>query len=612
MLYFKSILLPKLGNIVDMNDKPVNDTLPTHEKRIKKVMKRIFGGSKIEDDAYWSILYKMISDSDKKYGIVAIDGWSHDAAGKDDLGVTLNMGIPRLRGRKFNYLDRIYVRLSRQPDIIFLNSKQDNNKQPHFLNQFSYSANHPHISNGKPCLGGFATTLSKWKTEGNAIMFLKNLNQYVNTWNRRSPYWDINHTPPLYTTGEFPDNDLLIKKSKEYQYSKICQSMNLSQERHHRAHKDTLQRFDKVVHRITAPNQETEIDIARYYNQCAEDFYHYYCHEMSETLPDDIKQYQRELKSYCETWAPYDDDRERYYMSRNAWELAHFGTTRQKLRDASMLQSLHHVKENGVYKIRTVPSADASYVNFVKSDEFYQCVELLASMGNVLWNAPREAIEPNELARRIDKIVMNDWLYLYNKYSHPKVYEYIHTVAKMQSKIENWQHRLYATSNSTSNKKYKELYKYHSKNLNDQSRINARIHRHCKNLITKDIKKNGCLPIYDEYIKRNTHYKVETDSALGRKHVTDMGEWIRAFGGYNLNSINQVKTLLNVKEFPTTYRGFIDMYENFKKSVRARLIHEQSKELNNIRRKAGYVSYEYKANNTKQDSQQVPLSFETV
>ena len=41
MLYFKSILLPKLGNIVDMNDKPVNDTLPTHEKRIKKVMKKI-------------------------------------------------------------------------------------------------------------------------------------------------------------------------------------------------------------------------------------------------------------------------------------------------------------------------------------------------------------------------------------------------------------------------------------------------------------------------------------------------------------------------------------------------------------------------------------------
>jgi len=91
-----------------------------------------------------------------------------------------------------------------------------------------------------------------------------------------------------------------------------------------------------------------------------------------------------------------------------------------------------------------------------------------------------------------------------------------------------------------------------------------------------------------------------------------MGEWIRAFGGYNLMTINQVKSLLNVKEFPTTYKGFIDMYENFKKSVRARLIHEQSKELNNIRRKAGYVSYEYKANNTKQDSQQVPLSFETV
>ena len=612
MLYFKSILLPKLGNIVDMNDKPVNDTLPTHEKRIKKVMKRIFGGSKIEDDAYWSILYKMISNANEKYGIVALDGWSHDAAGKDDLGVVMNMGIPKLRGRKFNYLDRIYVRLSSQPDMTFLNSKQDSAKQPHFLHQFSHSANHPHISNGKPCLGGFATTLSKWKAEGNAIMFLKNLNQYINTWNRRSPYWDINHNPPLYTTGEFPQHDLLIKKPKKYQFSKICQTMNLAQERHRRVFKDELQSFDRLVHKISAPDQETEINVARYYDQCAKDFYDYYCHEMSETLPDDIKEYQRELKSYCETWANYDDDREQYHMSRASWELAHLGTTRQKLRDSAMLQSLHYVKERGLYKIRTVSSADASYVNFVKSDEFYDCVELLASMGNVLFNAPRNAIQPAELNKRIDNIVMNEWLYLYNKYSHLKMYEYIHTVAKMQSKIEDWQHRLYATSGSSSNKKYKELYKYHSKNLNDQSRINARIHRHCKNLIIKDVKKNGCLPVYDEYIARMTYYREERDEALDRITIVDIGDWVRSTGGYSLVSINKTKAMLNIKEFPTTYKGFIDMYENFKKSVRARLIHEQSKELNNIRRKAGYVSYEYKANNTKQDSQQVPLSFETV
>lgn len=612
MLYFKSILLPKLGNIVDMNDKPVNDTLPTHEKRIKKVMKRIFGGSKIEDDAYWSILYKMISNANEKYGIVALDGWSHDAAGKDDLGVYMNMGIPKLRGRKFNYLDRIYVKLSSQPDLIFLNCVQDSIKQQHFLNQFTYSANHPHISNGKPCLGGFATTLSKWKAEGNAIMFLKNLNQYINTWNRRSPYWDINHNPPLYATGYFPQHDLNIKKPKEYQYSKICKGMDLSSESHRRNYKDELESFDRLVHKISAPDQETEIDIVRHYNKCANDFYDYYCHEMTESLPNDIKEYQRELKSYCETWANYNDDEEKYYMSRSAWELAHFGTSRQKLKDAAVLNTLHYVKEKGVHKIRSIPSKETPYVSFVKSDEFYDCVELLSNIGSILYNAPSNAIHPRELNKRIDNIVMNDWLYLYNKYSHPKLYEYIHTVAKMQSKIEDWQHRLYASTGSSSNEQYKELYKYHSKNLNNQSRINARIHRHCKNLINKDVKSNGCLPIYDEYIKRVTHYEVNIDNETNRAEVINIGDWVHSTGGYNLANINKTKALLNVKEFPTTYKGFIDMYENFKKSVRARLIHEQSKELNNIRRKAGYISYEYKANHTKQDSQQVPLSFETV
>ena len=36
---------------------------------------------------------------------------------------------------------------------------------------------------------------------------------------------------------------------------------------------------------------------------------------MTETLPDDIKKYQYELKSYCETWANYDDDTEKYVTS---------------------------------------------------------------------------------------------------------------------------------------------------------------------------------------------------------------------------------------------------------------------------------------------------------
>ena len=56
MQYFKSIMPPKLGNVVDCKNIPINTEAVAYENRVKKLFIKLFGGGMIEEEIYLNTL----------------------------------------------------------------------------------------------------------------------------------------------------------------------------------------------------------------------------------------------------------------------------------------------------------------------------------------------------------------------------------------------------------------------------------------------------------------------------------------------------------------------------------------------------------------------------
>ena len=192
----------KLGDITTITGLTLDTDASTFESRLIRIFRKVFNNATFEKD-YWKLLKEMISNPNDTFGLVAIDGYYTDVMGKDDIAVVLNMGIPKLRGRRINYLDRIYCRMAAGSNLKFYNSFLDDNiDDVHFEFDDRIPAWHPHISNAEPCLGSYANDLAKWKSEGNPIMYLKTVHQFLNTWNVRSPFWNLNNTKIDHVRGK--------------------------------------------------------------------------------------------------------------------------------------------------------------------------------------------------------------------------------------------------------------------------------------------------------------------------------------------------------------------------------------------------------------------------
>jgi len=95
----------KLGEVVSLEDLALNTKSGSFKKRVKRLFRKIFRlkSGQLEKD-YWDILLNMISDPNDTFGLVGIDGYYTDVMGNDDLALVLNMGIPKLRGRKIEFM----------------------------------------------------------------------------------------------------------------------------------------------------------------------------------------------------------------------------------------------------------------------------------------------------------------------------------------------------------------------------------------------------------------------------------------------------------------------------------------------------------------------------
>ena len=237
-MYNNKTFPDKIGDVTDCNGLPFDTKNESYEIRVKKLFKRIFqmaGKYELVPDI-WNILKNMVLKPNQLFSIVEIDGFLSDISGRDDIALTFNMGIPRLRGRNINYLDRIYLRLPKNGNIKFYNSGIEND-EIYWNKSYKVPAWHPHIQNGEPCLGSYGTELARLKSERNPIAYLQTVHMFLNTWNRQSPFWQLNSA----TIDHHCDN-------KEFKHSKIYNAFHL------RGSSPTREKQDFVLNNINKIN----------------------------------------------------------------------------------------------------------------------------------------------------------------------------------------------------------------------------------------------------------------------------------------------------------------------------------------------------------------------
>jgi archaellum component FlaC len=220
----KSTFPPTISGIQDLQGMPILQSDKDVENRILNFFRGTFGQQRAalkfigtnakEVKKYEKDFLGMVYGKDAKYPLVAFDGYADDKEGKDDIAIYLDMGIPRLRARNVNYLDRIYVKIRKNsyqsnPMIRFYCCPEG------FDIRKIYAGWHPHISESKPCLGGFESNLYDCYDSGDWINYLDSVHRFLNTWNRESPYWDINHNVVTYRTDKYEFKGSIMKWAKE-------------------------------------------------------------------------------------------------------------------------------------------------------------------------------------------------------------------------------------------------------------------------------------------------------------------------------------------------------------------------------------------------------------
>ena len=587
MLYFKSILPPKIADVVSCNNIAIDTTSVSYENRIKSFFLRVFGKDKgfIEDEAYWSLLWRMVSDPNKLYGIVAIDGYDDDPLGKEDYALVLNMKQPRLRARKIHNLGNIYMKFDKTGRTWYYNSFAD---YYDFANQVP--ARHPHISNSEPCLGNYATRLAQSQTEGNPIMWLKDVNQFLNTWNANSAYYSINHTPQQMIL--YPPEDKKNLKPREIEHDKYDAALDSTGANRSSFAIHMLK--NHLIWQLKSSDRRSEIKVASFVAKLASDLY--------ENLTGNAINVHSNSKhaAYIEDFK--DQTMRGGRLDSSGWDKINLGFDPMKEDPKIMIRS-----DSGHIKFIKLTSP---YLNYIVSDEFNEKRIALRTLGMLIDYVIKRPVDSENIEMHI-KSVSDDILKEYVEKYVPYIIERNEILADLTVKNKTryrLSHRSTEYHDVNMDVNTLEAIRtivndYNHKDYTSEKTLKLKF----KKLVTKRLKELNIDEIYDRKTKEAFSYSKYQKSNM----LHSEGYYLDTMGIYKIEDYDKHLKILGIKEAPKTFKELIVTYENLKYKVYTDILAVKQETLNRqIIKEGGMLHYGRKANNTEEDSTQVPLSFD--
>ena len=590
MQYFKSIMPPKLGDVVDCKNVPINTKAAAYQNRVKKIFIKLFGGGMIEEEAYWELLWKMINNPYNLYGIVAIDGFANDMNASSDYGIYLNLGKPRLRARKYHQLKRIYAFLQKSGDITFFNSRVETGDEPHFMVSLNsiynaWPADHPHISSGVPCLGAYQNDLAKWRHEHNPIMYLKTVNQFLNTWNARSAYYNINHTGTTHTLTKNKVKPRIFSRGTYLMYNSNTTG-----------YRDNYYKY--VTHHIFDIKSEDRQSELLVLNETKK-----ILNRVRDGLLEDNSNLQSSKHiNYINNFIDVTGVAITNPTGDINWAMINHGFQRR-----SIITSDRFIKvDKGHLRFPQVPALKSTFGILNNNKRYMNLEKLLVALARTMRMCIRSSITDESLKQII------------TKYENITIQKYIEKIVPIIIK---------------KNQVYADLTIKHSlsSRVTDHSRIDDpdilkirnSLKRKYKLLNTKlfneiwKIVKDECNNLkiddmLDEEVKTAFSCQVdESDEGYDIQYLYNKGYY------YDFMQLNTLKDKedhekeIEINKSPTNFEELRNLYASRKKD--AHLIFLEAEEISlNYKKRKVVESYGYNINSTKQDSTQVPLSFETI
>ena len=588
MQYFKSIMPPKLGNVVDCRNIPINTEAVAYENRIKKIFIKFFGDGMIEKEAYWKLLWNMVNDPYKLYGIVGIDGFANDMSAKNDYGFYLNFGKPRLRARKYHNLKRIYGFIVKSGDLSFFNSKIETKDDQHFMmnrgREYNlWAADHPHISSSTPCLGAYQNDLVKWKHESNPIMYLKTINQFLNTWNSRSAYHNINHVQMVYTLNK--DKPRVFSRGTYLMYNTSMGSR----------YNNTMRSYvNKHIFNIKSEDRQSELKILNDSKTML--------NNIRESLQRDNSSLQGSKHSnYINmfidvTGTPINSP------SRDInWELINHGFSG---RGRNLIDRYVSIKDGHV-RFPQIPSAKTTY-GILNDDEYYNTLHVHTnSLSKTIKECIKACIADDIILQVIDK---------YESFSIQKYIENIVPIIIEKNQVYadlTVKHSLLFRVNdegTIDGDNNKEIAKIRNSLVRKYKLATTKLFKEIHQTIKDECDNLNVDEMLDKSTKTAFNYRVDDDD---KKYLYSLGCYYEYASIHTVEQQKAHEKVLKINKWPTNFKELIQLYENSKKEAHLLFLEAEEKTLNYKKRKV-IETYGYNISNTKQDSTQVPLSFETI
>lgn len=586
----------KLGDIVDTTGLPFGE-VNLSESRLKNAIEKVFNKKKF-DKSYWESLKEMISNPNKKFGLVAIDGFTKDEAGVDDIAIVFYMGIPRLRGRKINYLEKTYARINMRNDsssLTFWNSYLDdeNSEITHFTFASKTPVWHPHVSHSEPCLGAFAGELAQFKRDGHPIMYLNIVSQFLNTWNVRSPFWNLNHTK-VKNVSDF--------SNKAYHTSTFTSIMN------HLGKQDVAKKFrefvNKYLHKIYTPTIANDIFSLGVVYGLLEQVKHKLKNKVEKIIDRDQIHYLR---------GHYNDTEERRSRNGNIsnWQFSILPSIHNQNRSNILIPIRIGTKEyhKSDSKIdQTVLINTPTFGNRAFPAEYHMDIKILEGLGRVMhdfyrWTGGTKIID----------LLFEDIEYaikLYSKYLAPLDTEkqilfdemscsglYPHKITQVSSELKG-------SKESQVNRYYLEKERLVRK---DHLRY-ARIKNMCVAYYGKELTNEFIQKCCSEEIVSHFSYEIKKNMYDDGYYISNAGLFYNLLGYHTVNDdwnkiLERVNQLGEINSIETLINSYERVKERTVSMETDALIGDYDKIIRRLK------EYANKTKDTNEDTQQVHLSF---